>query len=262
MLPLRYTFNKLKLNSMRKLSFWAKQHPWYARIIIVISFLLLGTIGILSGLMLGNLGVSLPLAFLLCFAAVYAFAFIAYPRKKEKGMAFYRKQKACDLLLAASTFFMILYLGNHPEQVFRYQVPFTSAMAIIPVNPGDSMQRSFKPISVFAKSMKGEDGKLLKWKERKKMLKSQIKTIKTTEGLSRSSQTGLIILSVIVALGLLYLVGALACTLSCNGSQVAAVIVGVGGAALIIFLLFIVIRNLTGKKKKEIKNPDNEPPAN
>ncbi len=247
---------------MRKLSLWAKQNPWHARFVIVISFLLLGTIAILSGLMLGNLGVSLPLAFLLCFAAVYAFAFITYPRKKEKGTVFYRKQKSCDFLLAASTFFMILYLGNHPEQLFRYQAPFASAIASTPLNPGDSLQRSYKPIHAFAASMKGEDGKLLKWKERKKLLKEQIKTIKKTEGLSRNSQTGLIILSVIVALGLLYLVGALACSLSCNGSEAAAVIVGVGGAALVIFLLILVIRNLTGKKKKEIKNPDNEHPGN
>jgi hypothetical protein len=200
--------------------------------------------------------------FLLCFAAVYAFAFIAYPRKKEKGMAYYRKQKTCDLLLAGSTFFMILYLGNHPEQAFHYRSPFTSAMASIPVTPGDSVQRSYKPISVFAKSMKGEDGKLLKWKERKKLLKEQVNAIKKSGGMSKKAQTGLIILSVIVALGLLALVGALACNISCNGSEVAAVIVGVGGAALVIFLLILVIRKLSGKKKKEIKNPENEPPAN
>ena len=247
---------------MRNISVWAKQHPWHARIIIVISFLLLGTIGILSGHMLGNLGVSLPLLFLLCFAAVYAFAFISYPRKKEKGMAYYRKQKTCDLLLAGSTFFMILFLGNHPERVFRYPSPFSAAMASIPVNPGDSMQHSYKPISVFAKSMKGEDGKLLKWKERKKLLKEQVNAIKKSGGMSQKAQTGLIILSVIVALGLLALVGALACNISCNGSEVAAVIVGVGGAALIIFLLILVIRKLSGKRKKEIKNPGNEPPAN
>lgn len=247
---------------MRKISVWAKQHPWHARFIIVISFLLLGTIGILSGLMLGNMGISIPLAFLLCFAAVYAFAFIAYPRKKEKGRLFYQKQKSCDFLLAASTFFMILYLGNHRDQVFRYSSPFGAAMASIPVTPGDSMQRSYKPIHVFAKSMKDEDGKMLKWKERKKLLKEQIRSIKKAEGLSRSGETGLIILSVIVALGLLALVAALACNLSCNGSGAAAVIVGVGGAALVIFLLILVIRKLSGKKKKEIKNPENEPPVN
>jgi hypothetical protein len=55
-------------------------------------------------------------------------------------------------------------------------------------------------------------------------------------------------LSVAVALGLLYLIAALACNLSCAGSDIAAVIVGVGGAGLVIFLLIVVIRKILGRK--------------
>jgi hypothetical protein len=59
-------------------------------------------------------------------------------------------------------------------------------------------------------------------------------------------------LSVVVAIGLIYLVAALACSLSCNGSDAAALIVGIGGAALVAFLLIIAIRAITGKKKKKV----------
>lgn len=247
---------------MKKLSLWAKRHPWNARILIVVSFLVLNATGIGTGLWLKEKGILLPLAFLLLFAVIYAIAFIGYPRKPQNRRCFYRQQKTCDMLLAASTFFMILYLGNHPDQVFHYRSPFAAAMASIPVQPADSVKKLYKPLHLFAASMKDPDGKLLKWKERKKLLKEQIKSIRRTEGLSRSGETALIIVSLLVAVGLLYLVAALACNLSCNGSDAAAVIVGVGGAALIIFLAIVVIRKITGKKKKKIKNPENEPPAN
>jgi len=62
-------------------------------------------------------------------------------------------------------------------------------------------------------------------------------------------------LAVIVALGLAALVGALACELSCNGSEGAALLVGIGGTALIIFLLIITIRAIKRGKKEPKEAP-------
>ena len=85
---------------------------------------------------------------------------------------------------------------------------------------------------------------------KKKILKEQIREIKKANDLSEGTKVLLIILSIVVAIGLLFLVAALACNLSCSGSDAVAVIVGIGGLALIIFLLIIAIRAITGKKKK------------
>ena len=101
--------------------------------------------------------------------------------------------------------------------------------------------------------MKDENGKMLKWKERKKMLKEQVKEIKKANNLSNGEKALLVILSVLVAAGLLYLVAALSCSLSCSGSDAAAVLVGVGGIALVIFLLIIAFRAIYGRKKKKKK---------
>ncbi|MBK7561177.1 MAG: hypothetical protein IPI68_06545 [Chitinophagaceae bacterium] len=54
------------------------------------------------------------------------------------------------------------------------------------------------------------------------------------------------------------MVASLACTLSCGGSEGAAVLVMVGGAGLVAFLLFIAIRAILGKKEKP-KKTDNSP---
>ena len=54
---------------MRKMSAWAKQHPWSARIIIVVSFILLNTAGYTTGLMLQDSGINLPVAAILFFCA-------------------------------------------------------------------------------------------------------------------------------------------------------------------------------------------------
>lgn len=77
--------------------------------------------------------------------------------------------------------------------------------------------------------------------------------------MSDGAKAGLIILSVLLAIGLLYAVAALACNISCDGSE-AGVVVMIGGAAVTVFLLIVAIRAKPGKKKAPKKmeiNPDN-----
>ncbi|MEI9943660.1 MAG: hypothetical protein WDN26_05510, partial [Chitinophagaceae bacterium] len=116
--------------------------------------------------------------------------------------------------------------------------------------PKDSTLSTYKNVAAFTASMKDENGKTLKWKERKKLLKAQVKEIKKSKELSNGAKAGLIILSSIIALGLLALILGLACDLSCSGADGLAILVGVGGTALIVFLLVLTIRSITGKKRK------------
>ena len=95
---------------------------------------------------------------------------------------------------------------------------------------------------------------------KKKLLKEQLRAIKKSGEISKGGKVALIILSVIVALGLLYLVAALACNISCSGSEGGAIILAVGGTALVIFLLVITLRAILGKKKKP--KPDIKPESN
>lgn len=247
---------------MKKISVWGKHHPRASRIVIVVSFIVLTMLGFTTGLLLRDAGIYLPLAVLLFFACLYATGFLAYPFKNKNGKyrmtaSHYVRQKTCDILLAASTFLMIVYLGNHKETLFRYSLPFNQAMASN--TPRDSTVKTYKSIGAFNISMKDANGKLHTWKERKKLLKEQVRAIKNASGISNGAKTALIILSVLVALGLIILVAALACSLSCNGSEAAAVIVGVGGTGLVIFLLIVVIRSILGKKRNKNKPVETRP---
>jgi hypothetical protein len=245
---------------MRKISLWAKHHPWLARIIIIVSFIVLNVLGFTTGLLLHDASIFLPVAALLFFICLYATGFIAYPFKNENRKyrtvaSRYVRQKTCDILLAGSTFLMIVYLGNHKEILFRYSFPFNEALASNTILPGDSAVKTYKSIAAFSSFMKDANGKSLTWKERKKILKEQVRVIKKADDLTDGAKAALIVLSVLVALGLLYLIGVLACSLSCGGSDVAAIIVAIGGAGLVIFLLIVVIRKIL-KKKNLDKKPD------
>jgi hypothetical protein len=153
---------------------------------------------------------------------------------------------------------MFFYLGNHPGQLIDIKGSLYASVPANSILPKEV--KPYKSIGEFNKSIKDEKGKLLKWKERRKLLKAQIQGIKSSSDLTPTAKTLLTILSVIVAIGLLYLVAALSCSLSCNGSDAAAVLVGVGGTALVIFLVIIVIRGIYGKHKKK-KLHTTEPPS-
>ena len=252
---------------MKKISIWAKDHKWSARFLIIASFIVLNALAILTGVLLSSIGISVPLTVMLLFAGAYCAAFIVYPsrslrRKKLTAAKFYVRQKSCDLILAGSTFFMIVYMANHPDRLFQYGPAINAAVASNSSLPGDSTVKTYKSIAAFTASMKDEKGNLLKWKERKKLLKEQVKAIKNADEPSKGGKIALIILSVLVAIGLISLIAALACSLSCGGSDVAAVIVGLGGTALVIWLLINMIRNINGKKKKKIKEPEKVPMSN
>jgi hypothetical protein len=106
--------------------------------------------------------------------------------------------------------------------------------------------------------MKDETGKPLKWKEKKKLLKEQIRAIKKDKDVSNAGKVALIILSVAVALGLLYLIAVLACDLSCSGSEGAATVLMIGGAGLVVFLFILALGAILGKKKRQ-KKPVSSP---
>jgi hypothetical protein len=148
---------------------------------------------------------------------------------------------------------MVLLVGNYHTSDTKI---FSTLGAVIPANstlPDDSTVKTYKSFTAFSESLKDETGKSLKWKEKKKLLKEQVKGIQKAADLSPEGKIALIILSVLVALGLILLVAALACSLSCGGSSGAAILVGLGGTGLVILLLTLAIKGINGKKKKEEK---------
>jgi membrane protein implicated in regulation of membrane protease activity len=252
---------------MKKLSIWAKGHKWQSRFIIVASFILLTGCGLIAGFLLDELSINLPFALLVVVISLFIFAGISYPAWKrvttEKGRTrFYFRQKTCDLLLASCTFLMVVCIANNPGQSLRYSTPvFNPVMGSIAVTPKDSVKRTYISLAEFKKSMMDENGKPLKWKERKKLLKTQIRAIHRSAEISDGGKVALIILSILVAVALVIGIGALSCSISCGGSEGLAIIVFILGIAGVSLLLVYVIKRILGKKKKEIRNPETPPPG-
>lgn len=240
---------------MKKISFWAKGHKQAARMIIIVAFIILNVAGIITGTLLKELGLIIPAAGLMLILCIYFLSIIFYPSRHQKSTMsagrFYQWQKTCDFTLALAGFLIIVYVSNGDFRGLQ-NIPVQKAAATSTSSlPGDSSQNTYKSISAFSASLKNDEGKKLKLKERKKLLNEQVRAIKASNDISKGGKVLLIILSVIVALGLLALVASLACSLSCGGSSAGAVVVAIGGTALVAYLLVITIRAINGKKRKK-----------
>ena len=73
---------------MKKISLWAKNHKGLSRLIIVVSFILLTALGIVTGILLTDVGVTIPSAVMLVFIFIYFTGLVAYPAKYLKGNKF------------------------------------------------------------------------------------------------------------------------------------------------------------------------------
>ncbi len=250
---------------MKKISLWAKHHPWPARLSIVALYIILNASGISLGKLLSASGFHLPsftwsLLCLLLFSAM-----LLYPYKESKRIwgssKFYVRQKTADLVLLLASFGMIVFLANQDTTLLTSQ--FVQASIIMekefPVK--DSSTRTYKTLNEFGASMRDENGQKLKWKERKKLLKQQISAINKAEGMSEADRSLLIVLSILLAALALAGVAALACNLSCSGSEAAAIVVAIGGTALVIFLLVRAIRSINRKNKKQLEAPPPKEPG-
>ena len=155
-------------------------------------------------------------------------------------------------MLAATTFCMIVILaGNNsiPSQIFQPLLGSTVS----------NSTKENKTVEEILASLKYRDKSTLTRQE-KKILKQEFKNqlkIYTVAKLSGNKgdagDAGLIILAIVAALGLLYLVAALSCSLSCNGSDGAAVAVVVLGTAAIVLGLVFVIKSINRKSRSKVE---------
>ena len=242
------------MTKFKQLSFWAREHKWASRFIIVFSFIIMNGLGIITGLSLSDLDVTLSTWFILLSVLTFGIGWLKYPHKKQvtdkieknRGYVF---RKTCDAVLIGTTFMMFVYFGN--RQVTPFDTPVFAASAVTSFSLPKDSTKTYKSVEEFKKSLKDESGKPLKLKERKKLLKQQLKAIKKDKTTSRGDKVVLIIVCVLLALALAYIVGAIACSLSCSGSEGAAVVVALLGLVGIGLLTFFVIRSIVRKSRKE-----------
>lgn len=223
---------------MRQISFWAKDHVWSTRLLIVlVIYPLLNLCGWFLGAAFFWEGSELP--YFLYFFSLGAFflVFIQYAGSNNKKLAYWRR-KTFDLLLVVTTFWLIVFTGNH----------WSSSSAQAPVNT--SFASSPSPVSTILPTNKSKKQKVKFFKRLVKKLESHYKAA------SAPRKTLYIVLTVLVACLLIFLLSALACNIACAGSEGAAyVILFIGLAAIIFGVVRIIQRINRGPRKKPEQNP-------
>jgi membrane protease YdiL (CAAX protease family) len=235
---------------MYKISNWASTHVWPARIIIVCAFVLITVLALFIGGALQLFEITIPLSLFYSSVALFLIIFLIYPDKKysRRFKNFYQYHKTCDSILLSATFFFLICIGNRPEYLLRLAQP---ASAAVPY----SITTNTKPSIEKEKSIRPLLKKLSKKALEHALIKKMAQLRKAYQDTSKGGKIALIILSVIVALALLFLLAGLSCNIACSGADGLAVLVLLLGTGVIVFFLARVIQRITKGPRRKSKTP-------
>ncbi len=236
---------------MKKISYWAKNHVWTTRFLIILIYILLNIIGVYTGKLLNEINILMPQSYLVVFIICSIALWLWYPDKNAKNKfssSSYGRRKLFDFSLGAVTFLLIIYAGNNWEHLFL-QNGSAKASNITELSK-DSSIYNVPLIKNFIASIKGCEVSKLSQREKIRLIKRQIKAINNDKETPKSDKTLLIILSILIAIGLLIGLAALSCSIACSGSGALAIIVAIGGTFLIIFFLTRIIKHMSNPKDK------------
>ena len=216
---------------------WAKDNKWKARSALVIMKIGTGVGCVLLGNDLYTTGVTIPEFVKIAALGVLASAFTFYPSKHfaSGAPAFdYLERKFYDASIFAAGAIVMLYAGNHFDVTMQRADP-VQTVAYVSV-PADGIGGVHKKMSLV-----------------KKEFKQKLKTFLQEPPKERTSggKTTLTILAVLAAVALTFGVASLSCSLSCSGSEVAAVFVFVGGVGLVVWGLVATIRAIHKRPTKK-----------
>jgi hypothetical protein len=228
---------------MKALSYWAFTHKWSARLVIVVSYILLNLLALFFATILEMAGIELPalLSYLLCIP--FLVACILYPKRKRKAeyRNFYLRQKTMDAILACTSFLLVISFTN--QSLVQSKIPSYSLSHVFAAQPANE---PVKPFSFIKKKAQEFSFLIRHWHQIKK---NYAEIRQAYRDVSPGGKFALIVLASLVAIGLLILVLGLSCNLSCSGNEGAALVVFILGVALITFGLVKVIRSIKVKRK-------------
>lgn len=232
---------------MRELSYWAKYHPLAARLIIVISRCLLLWIASFLGKQVALTAFDLSPLLLYFFILLFLVACGLYPRQTTAST--YTRRKWCDFIVCLSGFFMVICLTTQLNKPFAFYQTVRATVPLVDTSYHyPEAQRLLQQFKEGEKtSFTRKEKKVIRKEFNHQLLRYGAATVTSNKEAQRNA--GVIIVACIAAVGLLYLVLALACTLSCNGSDAAAVAVVVLGTAAIVWGLVAIIRSTRRKKE-------------
>ena len=245
---------------MRKLSLWAKLNPHFARIIIVVSHILLIWIAGKFAMQFTAAGVQLSVWWTYFFIILFIIVGLSYPSKgKYKNQEWkYIKQKSCDLIAGICGFCLVFCFINQLNNGSFNQPAGAYVGVHHPAYKNPAAEKLLQDFKNGEKEFFTRKEKRIIKEEFSYQVKEYVKD-KLTGKKDEAGDALLIILSCIAAIGLLLLVASLACSLSCSGSDAAAAIVGILGVVGVIWGLVAVIKGINRKHRKPSGNsPDSK----
>ncbi len=241
---------------MKRISAWAKHHSLAARICITVIKIILVWMAWVTGNGLQELNLYIPGEICAIVALVLLLIVLLYPSNKtgrtgqNRSYAF---RKSCDFMLSACSFLLIVTIVNTGFLVGQTSSSYASTTALSSLDKRPTAEEILQSLKTRDKhSLTRQEKRILK-KEFNQQLKNYIKA-KITRKKEAADKALLIMLTIIGAVGLMYLLAALVCTLSCNGAEAAAVILAIIGAAGIIVGTVLIINRISNPRRRRIKN--------
>ena len=219
---------------MRLLSYWAKANAPTARLLIVILYFFINIIALITGSLLWAIDIELQEGFLLMLAFITVSLYLMYPAK-----ASYYKRKLFHGLMAVCTFLLITFFGNQLHNSNPSLSFLNSTQAVTFHNTGGNEHVNYRDKHIKEKRFQ------------KRQAKTFLQKLAAKKDRSNAAKILLITLTIIVALGLLYLLAALSCTIACNGVEALAILVAIAGTFGIVFGVIRIIQVILGKERRK-----------
>ena len=239
---------KTKTDQAKNISFWAKNNKRTSRLVLAGLKIILAGLGLYTGKLLyeNDLLLTNTTTYSLIGASLLSAAW--YPTKKKSGNSdkrSYTRQKKHDLILSMSGFLLMASIGNQALGNREYFPILNSVYdRIIPSVPEIFTSIDVNNYFKVDQTNNFSNEKSTKEKQSKRAWQIVGKILLT-----------ILALSFILLLEFIVLV--LTCNLSCNGNEVFAVLVGIGGTLLCLFLAFFLMKKIWERKPtdSEISSP-------
>ncbi|MEO5582200.1 MAG: hypothetical protein ABIR66_05885 [Saprospiraceae bacterium] len=233
---------------MKSISRWAAKHTLQSRIIIVLGHVLLVLLAISFGLETSMIDIKISSWMTKGLGNLFFISYILYPWFKTDHGFFkysYRRQKAHDFILVLSYFLSIVCGLNQliaavpSESEYMVEARFI----VYHHNPGKDASK----------------GTALDYKTKIKAFKKQLRVelLRLKRTLKAKNDKGgvviikilLVLLSVVLALGLMYVIAALSCSVACSGSEGIAWVIIIVGWSAAIWLLIVALKAILRKRQ-------------
>lgn len=229
-------------NSLLKISYWAKENLWKARMLIIMGLIALTNCAIFWGELLHEEGFYLSDSILYVSAIVFIGFAITYPisNSHQKKNVFLQR-KLSDFTLMLTTALMVMVQSNH----LASNKPYTSSLQM------EGTAYAWVPKKI--ENSKTEQLPSLNKEEKRNFKKAIISELKANKSYSNGEKVVLTLLSVLGAAALLILLAMAVCNLSCSGAEGAAVLVAVAGVGAVVFLFVLIMKRIHGQNKTSTK---------